>query len=52
MVNIFRDYGEVVLAIGSSYKPSNSSVFASANIAVPLNMLPDQTCGIPINSYR
>ena len=40
MVSIFREYGETVLTIGSSYRASNQSIFSSSDVGIALSMLP------------
>ena len=52
MVDIFRDYGEVVLTVGSGYRTQNSSVFSTSNAAVSIFSLPGQPCGLPIDASK
>ena len=40
MVSIFREYGETVLTIGSSYRANNQSIFSSSDVGIALSMLP------------
>lgn len=47
MLEIFREYGESVLAIGSGYRCYHSSIFQSANIASSLVCLPGLAPSIP-----
>ena len=49
MVEVFRSYGEVVLTVGSTYRANNSEIFQSANIAVPVAMLPGDQEPLPIH---
>ena len=45
MLDIFKSYGEVVLAVGSSYRAQNYTSFRSADIAVAISQLPgDKGC--------
>lgn len=53
MIRVFRQYGEVVLSIGSSLRVSNQNIFNESNISVSIGMLLDDTtnsstnCDIP-----
>jgi hypothetical protein len=40
MLEIFREYGEVVLAVGASYRSYNQHIYASANISTSVSCLP------------
>lgn len=49
MVEIFHDYGEIVLTIGSSYRAHNQYIFNSSDVAVAIAMLPGDSSQIPIS---
>ena len=40
MVDIFREHGEVVLTIGSSYRAYNQPIFRKADMGIAINMIP------------
>ena len=42
MVDIFRDHGEVVMALGSSYRSHNQAIYAHSDVAVSIDMLPSE----------
>lgn len=48
MLSIFRENGENVLAIGTSYRAYNQSVYRSANIATSISMLPNIMSFVPV----
>eukprot|EP00605_Chrysophyceae_sp_TOSAG23-4_P000556 GSChrysophyteH1.ASY1.ANO1.627.1 assembled CDS len=50
MVEVFRSYGEIVLAVGSAYRASNNSIFRAANMSVSVSMLPGCQQKVPIHS--
>lgn len=41
-MQIFREYGEVVLTIGSAYRLTNRAIFGDADLACGVSMLPGQ----------
>jgi len=40
MVKIFRQYGEVVLTVGSGYRAKNHSIYMASDLATSVSMLP------------
>ena len=50
MVNIFRDYGETVLTVGSGYREANCYVFRDSDAAISVSMLPGNFAQIPIQA--
>jgi hypothetical protein len=49
MVEVFHNYGEIVLTIGSSYRAHNQYIFNSSDVAVAIAMLPGDSSQIPIS---
>lgn len=42
MVDIFRDHGEVVMTLGSSYRSHNEAIYMHSDIAISVDMLPSE----------
>lgn len=40
MVEVFRDYGEVVLTVGAGYRAHNRAIFSRSDLATSVSMLP------------
>jgi hypothetical protein len=49
MVGVFREYGEVVLTVGSALALSNQRIFHAADVAVAVQLLPGSLNPIPQN---
>jgi hypothetical protein len=42
MVDIFRDHGEIVMTLGSSYRSHNQAIYTHSDIAISVDMLPSE----------
>jgi hypothetical protein len=47
MINIFKDYGEVVMSVGCSYRAHNQEIFSASDVGVSVATLPGEM-DIPI----
>jgi hypothetical protein len=47
MIQVFREYGEVVLTVGAAYRAQNQAIFDVSSLAVAVAMLPGSTGQIP-----
>ena len=42
MIDIFRDHGEVVMSLGSTYRSHNQAIYTHSDIAISVDMLPSE----------
>ena len=47
MVEVFREYGEVIMTVGSAYRAHNQDIFDVSNIALSVGVLPGKEGQIP-----
>lgn len=49
MVEVFQEYGEVVMTVGSAYRELNQPIFATSDVSVAVAMLPGDTKDVPVS---
>jgi len=42
MIEVFRDHGEVVMTLGSTYRSHNQAIYTHSDIAISVDMLPSE----------
>lgn len=47
IVEVFREHGEIVMTIGSSYRVTNRSIFGVSDLACAVSMIPGESGAIP-----
>jgi hypothetical protein len=50
MIDIFRDHGEVVMSLGSSYRSHNQAIYTHSDIAISVDMLPSEVSQLSSSS--
>ena len=49
-IDIFRDHGEIVLSLGSSYRSHNQAIYSHSDIAISIDMLPSELSSLSSSS--